>query len=86
MIQLEDLAETAEELRTQGIDACHSFVYGPHGGLEGLDIGEDFFPLWELCLPENWEALCRADFEAIRSRRGPDWSPDCHAARARAVD
>ena len=77
MIQLEDLAETAEELRKLGLDCCHSFVYGPHGGLEGLDVGEDFFPLWELSLPENWEALCRADFLAIRAHRGPGWSPDC---------
>jgi hypothetical protein len=79
MIQLEDLAETAEELRKLGIDCCHSFVYGPHGGLEGLDVGEDFFPLWELSQPENWESLCRLDFVSIRARRGPDWSPDCHA-------
>jgi hypothetical protein len=78
MIQLEDLAETAEELRKLGVDCSHSFVYCSHGGLEGLDVDEDFFPLWELSLPENWEALCRADFEAIRARRGPDWSPDCH--------
>ena len=84
MIQLEDLAETAEELRKLGVDCCHSFVYGPHGGLEGLDVGDDFFPLWELSLPENWEALCRLDFAAILARRCADWSPVHHAVH-RAV-
>ena len=75
---------TAEELRKFGVDCYHSFVYGPHGGLEGLDVGEDFFPLWELAQPENWDALCSADFRKIVARRGPDWSPDWHA-RNRAV-
>ena len=44
--------------------------------LEGLDVGDDFFPLWELILPENQEALARLDFAAIKARRGPDWSVD----------
>ena len=50
--------------------------YGPHGGREGLDVGDDFFPLWELILPENQEALAQLDFAAIKARRGPDWSVD----------
>ena len=76
MIQIDDLAEVAEELRRRGVEACHEILYGPHGCLEGLDIGDDFFPLWELILPENQEALERLDFAAIKARRGPDWSVD----------
>jgi len=45
MIQLDNLAETAEELRRSGMEAFHEILYGPHGGREGLDVGEDFFPL-----------------------------------------
>ena len=74
MLQLDDLAQVAEELRALGVYACHEFVYGPHGGLEGLNVADDFFPLWELSLPENRESLERADFAAIQARRGPDWS------------
>ena len=74
MIHLDDLAQIVEDLRTAGIDACHEVLYGPRGYQEGLDIGEDFFPLWELNLPENQDAFERYDFEAIKARRGPDWS------------
>ena len=74
MRQLDDLAEAAEDLRRLGVDAWHQFMYGPHGGLEGLDVDEVFFPLLELCLPENREAFLRADFLAIKARRGPEWS------------
>ena len=56
--------------RAQGPES----VDGPHGGLEGLNVADDFFPLWELCLPENREALERADFASIQARRGPDWT------------
>ena len=70
----DDLSKIAEDLRKIGVDASHEIVYGPHGGLEGLDIGEDFFPLWELCLPENEAAVEKLDFAAIKARRGPDWS------------
>ncbi|HXK05503.1 MAG TPA: hypothetical protein VMS37_24070 [Verrucomicrobiae bacterium] len=73
-MQLDDLAQVADDLRRQGVDACHEVLYGPHGGLEGLDVGEDFFPLWELLLPENQAALDRLDFAAIKARRGEDWS------------
>jgi len=76
MIQVDKLPEIAEELRRRGIEAWHEIVYGPHGGREGLDVGEDFFPLWELMLPHNQEALTRYDFAAIKARRGPDWSVD----------
>jgi hypothetical protein len=76
MIQLDDLAEMAEELRRRGLEACHEILYGPHGGLEGLEVGEDFFPLWELLLPENHEALAQLDLAAIKARRGLDWSVD----------
>jgi hypothetical protein len=76
MIQLDDLAEAAEELRRCGLEAGHEIVYGLHGGREGLDIGDDFFPLWELRLPENQDALSRLDFAAIKARRRPDWSVD----------
>ena len=73
MIQ-DDLAQLAEDLRKLGLDATHEIVFGLHGGLEGLSIGEDFFPLWELNLLENEEDLAKRDFAAIRARRGPDWT------------
>ena len=69
-----DLVMLAEELRSRGCDACHEIVAGPQGYQEGLDLDEDFFPLWELSLPENQEALARLDFAAIKARRGPNWS------------
>lgn len=74
MTHLDDLAQIAEEFQKLGIDACHNFVFGPRGCQEGLDVGEDFFPLWELNLPENQEAFERHDFAAIKARRGPNWS------------
>jgi len=76
MIQVDNLAEMAEELRRRGVDACHEILYGPHGGREGLDIGEDFFPLWELLRPENQASVALLDFAAIKARRSPDWSVD----------
>ena len=74
MFQIDDLADVAEQLRAQGIDACHYFLYGPHACLEGLEIGDTFFPLWELILPENQESFERRDFAAIEARRPADWS------------
>jgi len=74
MFQIDELAEVAEQLRAQGIDACHYFLYGPHACLEGLEIGDTFFPLWELILPENEESFERRDFAAIEARRPADWS------------
>ena len=75
-MNLDDLAQVAEDLRRRGIDACHDFLYGPHGCLEGLDVGDDFFPLWELMMPENQDALAGLDFAAIKRRRASDWSVD----------
>ena len=74
MFLTDDLVQAAEELRRHAVDATYAILYGPHGGLEGLEVGEDFFPLWELNLPENQEAFERYDFEAIKARRGPNWS------------
>ena len=74
MVQLDDLEDIVADLQRRGVDAFHEFVYGPHGCLEGLDVGEDFFPLWELKLPENQEFLAKFDFAAIKARRGSDWS------------
>ena len=76
MIEPDGLAEFAEELRDEGIDACHDFVFGSHTFLEGLAVGDEFFPLWELILPENRDALDRRDFADIKARRLPDWSVD----------
>jgi hypothetical protein len=76
MIQLDNLAEIAEELRRRGVEACHEILYGPHGGREVLEVGDDCFPLWELILPDNQEALNRLDFAAIKARRGPNWTVD----------
>ena len=69
MIDLDDLAQFAEDLRKLGLDATHEFLYGPHGCQEGLTIGEDFYSLWELRLPENRDALERSDFAAVKARR-----------------
>lgn len=79
MFSIDDLALCAEELRKRGVEAVHEFLYGPQGCVEGLDVGEEFYPLWELSLPENQEALERVDFAAIKSRRGPGWSVDRYA-------
>ena len=76
MIQVDNLAEMVEELRRRGVEACHEILYGLHGGREVLEVGEDFFPLWELQLPDNQEDLTRFDFAAIKARRGPNWSVD----------
>ena len=72
----DDLSKIAEDLRKLGVDASYEVLYGPHGGLEGLSVGQDFFPLWELTLLENQETLERFDFGAIKARRSPDWSVD----------
>jgi hypothetical protein len=69
-----DLVLLAETLRSRGFNACHEILAGPCGYQEGLDLDEDFYPLWELVLPENQEALQKLDFAAIKARRGPDWS------------
>jgi hypothetical protein len=74
MFLLDDLVQVAEDLRKLGVDATYAIVYGSHGGLEGLEVGEDFFPLWELSLPENCAALEKLDFVGIRARRVADWS------------
>jgi hypothetical protein len=85
VIQLDDLDQAVEDLRRLGVDACHEFVWGPHGCLEGLDVGEDFFPLWELKLPENLDAVSRMDFEAVKARRGCDWSVEPPKASGKAA-
>jgi hypothetical protein len=74
MFPLEDLAQVAEDLRKRSVDAQYTILGGLHGALEGLEIGEDFFPLWELSLPENQAALETLDFEAIKARRAANWS------------
>jgi len=73
MIQV-DLVLLAETLRTRGCEACHEILAGPHGYQEGLVVDEDFFPLWELSLPENNEAVEQLDFAAIKARRRPGWT------------
>jgi hypothetical protein len=74
MIRIDNPVELAEDLRKLGLDASHEIVYGPRGYQEGLDVGEDFFPLWELALPENLQSLALLDFDAIKARRGGNWS------------
>lgn len=74
MICLDDLAQAAEEFRKRGIDARYDYLYGPHGCIEGLYIVDEFFPLWELSLATNLEALETADFAAIKLKRGIDWT------------
>jgi hypothetical protein len=74
MIQVDNLPQFAEELRRLGIDASHEIIYAMGGYQEGLDVGEEFFPLWELIRPENQESLVKLDFAAIKARRGENWS------------
>ena len=74
MIQVDNPVQLAEELRKLGLDASHEIVYGPRGYQEGVEVGDDFFPMWELTLPENQEALAILDFGAIKARRRLDWS------------
>jgi hypothetical protein len=74
MIILDDLAQVAEDLRKRGLDVTHDFLYGTHGIVEGLDVGDDFFPRWELSLAENAEDLERSDFAAIKARRAVGWT------------
>jgi hypothetical protein len=74
VIQFDNLAQLADELRKLGYDAAYEVVYcASAGAMEGLDIGDDFFPVWELSLPENSEALANLDFESIKARRSPEW-------------
>ncbi|MFN7992604.1 MAG: hypothetical protein U0Q18_03340 [Bryobacteraceae bacterium] len=74
MIQVEDPVQFAEDLRKLGFDACHEIVYGPSGYLEGVDVGTDFFPLWELSLPENRLLVAALNFDGIKARRRSDWT------------
>jgi hypothetical protein len=76
MISVDDLAQAAEDLRQRGIDAVYDFLYGAHGCIEGLNVGDDFFPRWELILAENLASLEAADFNAIKSRRAADWTAE----------
>jgi len=86
MICLEDLAQAAEEFRKRGIDARYEYLYGPHGCIEGLNVADDFFPLWELSLPVNEKSLQRADFAVIKLRRGADWTAEPRVTpRSRAL-
>lgn len=76
MICLDDLAQAAEDLRKLGIDARYEYLYGTHGCIEGLNVADEFFPLWELSLANNLESLESGDFAAIKLRRGEDWSAE----------
>ena len=86
MVYLEDLSQLADELRKLGIDAAHEYLYGSHGCIEGLDVCDEFFPHWELSLPENAAALEKADFAAIKQRRAADWNAEGPPRPARAYD
>ena len=74
MFPLDDLVQAAEDLRKVSVDATYMILYGLHGAIEGLEVGDDFFPLWELSLPENQAAWQKIDFAAIKARREPGWS------------
>jgi len=76
MISIDDLGQAAEDLRELGIDAGYGFLYGAYGCIEGLHVGDEFFPRWELTLAENKEALKSADFAAIKQRRAADWTAE----------
>jgi hypothetical protein len=85
MFGLDDLGQVAQDLRKRGIDAWHDFLYCPHGCIEGLDVGDDFFPLWELRLAENEAALISGDFAAILRRRSAEWTVEGSARMRQAA-
>ncbi|HEY7389372.1 MAG TPA: hypothetical protein VH640_12735 [Bryobacteraceae bacterium] len=72
--RLDDLAQIAEDLRSMGIDANYEIVYCSRGCLEGLNVGDDFFPLWELSRSENEADFEACNFARIKARRGSGWS------------
>ena len=74
-MKYENLADLAEEFQTRGLAVEYEIVFAEGRFLEGLDVGDDFYPLWELEAPENEAALERGDFADIKSRRAPDWHP-----------
>ena len=53
MIQVDNPVQLAEELRKLGLSASHEIVYGPRGYQEGLEVGDEFFPMWELRFPKT---------------------------------
>jgi hypothetical protein len=70
-----DLPKFAESLRSRGLDARADIFRTESGGPQkGLRVGEHFYPLWELNLKQNRDALSRLDLDEIRSRRGPNWT------------
>ncbi len=74
----EDVKSFASQLRDEGIDAHEWGESIPGGGgvLIGIVVkGLGFFPVWELNDPANQELLAARDFEAIKTRRDPDWEP-----------
>ncbi len=75
MLKVDDLPAFADELRERGFDAMYEVIFTGQRFLEGLDLDDDFFPLWELVLPENEAALERLDFAAIKARRAANWTP-----------
>lgn len=73
MSHFDNLAQLADDLRSRGMEVEYEIVFAEDRFLEGLDVGEEFFPLWELTEPENEAALERGDFAAIKSRRAAGW-------------
>jgi hypothetical protein len=74
MIELDGLAQLAEELRLRGINASHEIMFSAGCYCEGIEIDDEFFPLWELSLPDNQKLVDSFDFAAIKARRAKDWS------------
>jgi hypothetical protein len=74
MSTFDNLAQFADDLRKRGFEADYEVLYCGNRFVEGLDVADEFFPLWELTEPENEAALEKLDFEAIKARRPSDWS------------
>jgi hypothetical protein len=73
-IRLADLDAIAEDLRRHGVNARRERVIAQQFAVEGLRIGGDFFPLWEMNLPDNVSAAESWDWNQIKNRRGASWS------------
>ena len=77
------LAKFAIQLRHLGMDAETDSKYGPKGIQQGLGVGFDFYPLWELTenhalidtiISSSTPAAAHAVLESIRKKRKTSWT------------
>jgi hypothetical protein len=76
MWRVDDLTKIAAVLLGRGVAARREAKDGLTFRLEGLVVDQEFFPLWELNLPENERAASALDFQQIKARRADGWSEE----------